>query len=221
MSSGEFLLWVRGPAFEIALVIFFAGIIWRLLEVLLLGRKPDYTEARPDMNPVAGGLRTAFMRSFTNKQALNKAFFTIILGYVFHIGFFIVLFLYAPHILFFESIVGFSWPALPSPVIDAVTVITLLALLAVLLHRLMNPLLRFLSTKQDYLVWFLTFFPILTGYLAYHHLLLSYQLMLAIHILSVQVLMIAFPFTKLMHAFTLFIARYYNGYMNARKGVKV
>jgi nitrate reductase gamma subunit len=48
---------------------------------------------------------------------------------------------------------------------------------------------------------------------------LTPQLLLVLHIGSVELLMVAFPFTKLMHAFTLFMARYYNGAMAGRKGV--
>ncbi|OUD13889.1 hypothetical protein [Thioflexithrix psekupsensis] len=220
MSNVDFLIWVRGTGFEIAFIIFAMGMLWRVLEIVLMGRKPDYSEPRPG-NPVLGGLTTVFTRTVSAKGTFDKALLTVVLGYVFHIGFFIILLLYIPHILFFESVLGFSWPGLPSPIVDAITVMTLLALLWVLIRRVTDPLLRFLSTPQDYLVWFLTFLPILTGYMAYHHLALPYITMLAIHLLSVQLLMIAFPFTKLMHAVTLFIARYYNGYMNARKGVKV
>jgi nitrate reductase gamma subunit len=37
----------------------------------------------------------------------------------------------------------------------------------------------------------------------------------------VELLMILFPFTKLMHAFTLFVSRWYTGSMAGEKGVKV
>ena len=60
----------------------------------------------------------------------------------------------------------------------------------------------------------------MTGYLAYHRLIHPYQLVLGLHILSVEVLMVAFPFTKLMHAFTFILARWYNGAMAGRRGVQ-
>jgi nitrate reductase gamma subunit len=55
--------------------------------------------------------------------------------------------------------------------------------------------------------------------MAIHHLLLPYTLMLAVHILSVELMLAALPFTKLSHAYTLFLARWYNGASSARKGV--
>ena len=69
------------------------------------------------------------------------------------------------------------------------------------------------------LAWALTFLPLLTGYLALHHLLLDYTWMLALHILSVEALMVLLPFTKLTHTVTVFFARWYNGEAFARKGV--
>ena len=77
-----------------------------------------------------------------------------------------------------------------------------------------------LSTNADYLTWLVTFLPILTGWLAYHRLVNPYPLVLGIHILSVELLMVVFPFTKLMHTFTLFISRWYNGAFAGRRGVE-
>ena len=50
-------------------------------------------------------------------------------------------------------------------------------------------------------------------------MMLPYTQMLAVHILSVELLLIVLPFTKLIHMFTLFLSRWYNGAMAGRKGV--
>jgi nitrate reductase gamma subunit len=104
-------------------------------------------------------------------------------------------------------------------VVDAATVIGMVALVVLLLHRLTDPVRRFLSTFQDYLIWAMAFLPLLTGYLAYHHIVEPYTTALALHILSVEILMVVFPFTKLMHTFTLFMGRWYNGAMAGHRGV--
>ena len=95
----------------------------------------------------------------------------------------------------------------------------IIALIVVLANRITDPVKRFLSTLEDYLTWTLTLLPLLTGYLAYHHLFLNYTLMLALHILTVELLLVALPFTKLFHTFSLFAARWYNGDISGRKGV--
>lgn len=135
--------------------------------------------------------------------------------------FLIALLFFMPHILLVEDAFGLSWPALPYFLVDAATVVALLALLLLLGHRISHPVRRFLSTFQDYLVWLLTFLPLLTGYFTYHRMLLPYTDMLAYHILSVELLLIAFPFTNLMHTFTLFSARWYNGATAGRRGVSL
>ncbi|MGB5475069.1 MAG: hypothetical protein WBQ78_16530 [Gammaproteobacteria bacterium] len=217
MSGTELLIWIRGPALQIATVIFLLGVVVRIFEILVLGRKANLAEARG--SAMAGGLRTVITRMFPDRGTLERSTFTVVAGYIFHIGIFITLFFFAPHILLFQQVLGVSWPSLPTQVIDATAVVTIIALLAVLVHRVAHRVIRFLSRFQDYLVWLVTFLPILTGYLAFHRIGLAPQHLIAIHIASVELLMVVFPFTKLMHAFTLFIARYYNGAMAGYKGV--
>ena len=94
-------------------------------------------------------------------------------------------------------------------------------LLVVLFDRIRSPVKRFLSTFGDYFAWAITFLPVLTGYLAVKHLLLPYTTMLAIHILSVELFLVMLPFTKLIHTFTVFVSRWYNGDISGRKGVAV
>jgi nitrate reductase gamma subunit len=217
-TATDFLLWVRGPCFDIALVIFIIGVIIRLLEVLVLGRKPDLAEARgTEMGP---GMRTLFLRTLPEAGSMKRSPFTVIGGYVWHIGFLLSLFLFVPHIELINSMTGVKWPGLPSNLIDAVAAVTIVTLLAMLFSRLNHPVKRFLSGPEDYLVWLVTFLPMLTGYLAFHRMIDPYPLVLGLHILSVEVLLVVFPFTKLMHAFTFIIARWYNGAMAGRRGVQ-
>jgi len=218
MTEIELLLWVRGPALQAATVIFLLGMVVRIAEILMLGRKKDLAEARG--SAVAGGLRTILTRTIPDRGTLQRSTFNVVAGYIFHIGFFVVLFFFAPHILLFQDVFGVSWSALPTPLIDATTVVTIIALLAVLVHRLRHPVMRFLSRFQDYLAWFVTILPLLTGYIAFHRFgVAPPPTLIAIHILSVELLMVVFPFTKLMHAFTLIMARYYSGAISGYRGV--
>jgi nitrate reductase gamma subunit len=218
MTDTEFLLWVRGPAFSAATFIMCAGLVIRFLEIFLLGRKADLAEARG--SAAAGGFRTLFRRSIPDAGSFQRSGFTMVSGYIFHIGLFMVIFLFVPHILVFETVSGLSWPGLPSNIIDATNVVTMIALLAVLIHRVKDPVMRMLSEFNDYLVWFVTFLPLLTGYLAFHRVALSAPMLIGLHILSVELLMVLFPFTKLSHAFTLWMARWYNGAIAGYKGVQ-
>lgn len=213
-----FLLWARGPAFDFALMVFVAGILVRLFEILLLGRAPRLAPARN--SELFAGLRTIVSRQLTDGGTFRKAPLTVILGYVWHIGLFAALLLFVPHIELLHASFGISWPGLPNPLVDAVTVVTIVALLALMVHRLNHPVLRHLSGFEDYLVWVLTLLPLVTGYLAYHRMIDPYPLALGLHLLSVELLLVLFPFTKLMHAVTVFFARWYNGAIAGCKGVQ-
>lgn len=127
---------------------------------------------------------------------------------------------YAPHILFVRWTLGVSWPALPAYLIDVVGLASIVTLVALLVNRVTDPVRRFLSRTGDYVAWTVTFLPLLTGYFAYHRLVTDYTTMLALHILSFELLLIMIPLTKLMHTFTFVVARWYNGAVAGRKGVK-
>lgn len=219
MNELEVLSWARGTGLKWALAVFLIGVVVRITEMWLLGRKPDLSEARA--SGVAGGWRTVFTRSLPTRGVMKSAALVFVGGYVFHAGFLIVLVLFVPHIDLFRALLGFGWPGLPSPVIALVAILSMAALVAVLIHRIIHPVRRFLSGFMDYFVWAVTFLPLLTGYLASHSPVMSYSGTLAAHILSVELLLVVFPFTKLMHAFTFLVSRWYNGAIAGRKGVAV
>ena len=214
----EFLVLVRGPLFDIAIVIFMVGVVLRLFEVLILGRKADLSE--PAGDEFKSGMRTVFRRFVPDKEKLQRSSVVTILGYLFHLGFFITLLLFVPHIELIHSTLGLRWPGLPTAMIDAAAVITMLSLVGLFVYRLNNRLLRFLTTFEDYFLLVVVFLTIFTGYLAFHRIVEPYPLALGLHLLSVELLLVIFPFTKLMHTFTAFLGRYYNGAMSGRRGVE-
>ena len=218
MSEIDFLNWVRGTGFQIAVGIFIAGIVIRFAEILLLGRKTNLAEAKG--SEMSGGLRTIMSRFVPEKDTFKRSSITIVAGYVFHIGLFVTIFLFAPHILMFKDVFGFGWPSVPTPIVDAFTVISIIALLALLVHRMRDNVLKFITTKEDYLVWMLTILPLITGYIAFHRIGMTAPTLLAIHILSVELLLVIFPFTKLMHTFTFVLSRWYNGAISGYRGVQ-
>ena len=219
MNELMFLTWVRSTGLNIAIGIFVLGVVWRLFEIYSLGRKPDLSA--PRHAPGASGLHTVFRRSLPPPGMLKRSPISYIGGYIFHVGLAVIVFLFAPHILLITNLTGLSWPGLPSQFVDLAAVVTMAAMVVVLVDRINKPVKRFLSTFEDWFTWTVTFLPVLTGWMAVQHLLLPYTLMLALHILSVELLLVVLPFTKLFHAFTLFGSRWYNGRVNGHKGVPV
>ena len=219
MNAGEFLFWVRGTGLSIAVGVFTFGMLVRLLEIFMLARKRNLAELRS--SGIGAGLRTMITRSIPpDMNSMRRSMVTVVAGYGFHIGLLVAIFLLAPHIQLFESLFGFGWPAISTPLVDLFAIIALVSLVVLLWHRLTHPVVRYLSTPEDYLVWAASFLPLLSGYLAYHHLWFPYEWLLIAHILSVEFMLILFPFTKLAHAFTLFIARWYTGVIAGERGVE-
>jgi nitrate reductase gamma subunit len=214
----ELLLFVKGPLFQAALAIFAVGILIRLVEIFALGRAHNYAEPRG--GELVPGLRTVYKRFNPDPGTFKSAPFDVVVGIIWHIGFIVALLLFIPHVELIKATFGIAWPALPNPVVDGVTAITLVGLVAALIHRITHPVKKFLSTPGDYLIWGVTFLPVLTGYLAYHRLINPYPLALSIHILSAELFLIVLPFSKLTHIFTAFVARWYNGATFGRKGVQ-
>lgn len=218
MSEVVFLQWVKGPLFSLAVMIFVIGVVLRFAEIFSLGRAKNL--AVPKGNPTLGGWREIGRHFKVDQGTFQQNKITVIAGYVFHIGLFIVMFLLAAHIALIKHSLGWSWPNLPTPVVDGAALLSMLALVILLIDRLTQPVKRFLSRRNDYFVWAATFLPLLTGYMAYHHFWLSPQWLLGLHILSVEFLLVLFPFSKLMHTFTLFLSRWYNGASMGLRGVK-
>jgi len=217
MNPLDLLTFARGSAMNWALMICIVGIMLRLFEIIGLGRKQDLSKPRT-VTP-GSGWRTVFTRSWPIAGMMKREPVTYLAGYVFHVGLLIVIFYYAPHIDFIRSMTGLNWRGLPSTLVDAVAVASIIALLVLLAHRLTNPVKRLLSSFGDYLAWGVTLLPLLTGYLAFHHQLFEYTLMLSLHLFSVELLLVLLPFTKLFHSFSVLLSRWYNGQMAARKGV--
>lgn len=217
MNHLDLLTFARGNALNLALMVFVAGVVLRLFEIFGLGRKADL--ARPRSDSLGNGWRTIVTRSLPIRSVMKREPVTYIAGFVFHIGLFFAMFFFAPHIEFFRSMTGLGWPSLPTALVDASVIAAIVALGVLLAHRLNNPVKRLLTGFGDYVAWSVTLLPLLTGYMAYHHLFVEYTLMLALHLFSVELLLVLLPFTKLFHTFSVFISRWYNGDIFGRKGV--
>lgn len=216
MTEADLLLWAKGPGFAIALFVFVAGLVLRLAEILLLGRKPDLAPAKGEA--LAAALRTIGHRFLPAPGMLRRSPVVHLGGWVFHLGLFVVVFLFTPHIVLVNAALGLSWPGLHHGLVHAVTLVTLGAMVAVLVARLFDPVKKLISDAEDYVVWTATFLPLFTGFLAVGRTGAAYDTLLGLHVLSVDLLLVLFPFTKLMHAVTWALARGYGGAIAGRKG---
>jgi len=218
MNPQELLYWVRGTGLQIAAAVFLFGMSYRMLHLALLGRKKNL--AAPRGSEWGPGLRTIWRRSFVLPELSARGKFTVIAGYAFHLGFLITLFFLSQHIDMLRAVLGFGWKALPRSIIDITAILAIAALIALLVHRVIDPVKRMLSGFEDYLTWALSFLPLLTGFMLLRGIGADYTHLLILHLLSVELLLIAVPFTKLAHMLSTFSARWYNGAFAGYKGVK-
>ncbi len=218
----DLLVFARGPALQVSLAIFVFGVTWRLLGILLLPWRQDHSLARPGAPlSIVAALQGNVRKLWPHNTFVKTTVFQFVNGYVMHIGLAIVVFLFAPHILFFKSLFGVTWPALPSNFIYAAGAITLFALIAGLLHRLTSPVLQLISRADDYISWLITLLPVATGLLTIIQVGARYETLLALHILSICLFLVWFPFGKLMHAFTFVLSRGATGVRFKHRGAQL
>ena len=215
----ELLEFARGPALQVAAYILVAGSIWRFVGILMLKEKVDHSEPRQRAG-LMSALKMIYTRSFTAYPFKRATLYPKMLAYVMHIGLFAVVFLFVPHIMFFKGFLGFDWPGLPNNIIYLLGVAAVVSGVALLVRRLTSPVLKLISNFDDYFSWFVTILPLITGLMIPVRMGLRYETILAIHILSVVLLMIWLPFGKLGHTFLVFITRGTTGMVFERRGAK-
>ena len=225
----DLLEFARGPALAFAWFVFVAGTLWRLLGVLRRPRLPDRSPARVGAPPPLLAAWRAIGRGMWPRQAFGQSVLLISLnGYVFHIGLALVFLGYAPHIAFVRRLTGLSWPALPDALMYLAAGATIVSLLLALWLRLTDPVRKMISNADDLITWTLTFLPIVTGMallsepsatiLARGHAV--YPGPLAVHLLTLELLLIWFPFGKLMHAILFAFSRGATGIRFSHRGVE-
>jgi nitrate reductase gamma subunit len=209
----------RGIGLQIAVLVMVGGLFWRVAGILLLRRRPQHALSRaPLLGRIQGAAAMIFTRSIPRKTFWPRIRVSVALSTVFHVGFLAVILGGAPHILVIHQITGLSWPNLPKGLVVVISGLTLAAMIALLIRRIVHPVMRLLSTIDDYLSWAVVFLPVLTGILLSGETIGSYETLLALHILSVELMMIWLPFGKLMHGVLVFASRGAMGFNFARKG---
>ncbi len=207
---------IDGPLWYFSLAVFVVGVLWKLGSIIFAKRKTDFSVARGSSVPSA--IRTVFTRFIPDRGIFSEIKFHVFAGYSFHLGLFALLFFAAPHVKFFdEHMLGFSWVTLPHWAFIVAAQFAFLGLILLWLHRIINPVSRLISTVGDHITTILTFIVMLTGCLA---LLESFSELRLLHRFSVELFLIIFPFSSLMHAFTFVPSRALTGAWFGRRGIK-
>ena len=209
-----FLEFVEGPLFYFAVIVFLAAGLWRLIGIRRIGRKPDLAPAK---GSATAGYFKGNLRHFLPRAIFaQRTWMHLSGGYAFHIGLFVLFFFAAPHIAFIEKFTGLSWPALPRWGFILAAEISFAGLIVLWVRRFSDPVMRLISDWDDHIGTWLTFLVMLTGCLALQE---AHDVLRAIHMLFVDIWLIYFPFSRLMHAFTVFMSLGATGASYGRKGM--
>ena len=215
------LEFARGPALQWSAIIFVAGMLWRTVALALMLRNKTLSKDRYPGTLNAHGWQTIFHRFTLQKYFARRVGFQYLMGWIWHIGFVITLFFFQVHIAFFQRLLGFGWPGLPNAVVLAVAALTTGILIILMVRRYVHPVLRYISSFDDYSSIIVTLLPFLTGFLAFTHApILPYETLFALHLLSICLLLVWMPFSKLFHVVTMFPSRYILGVKLWRRGSK-
>lgn len=219
--------WARGPMLYVSLTIFVLGVAWRLVALWRLPATPAVASPRTEFSR-ADALGAALTRMWPRKGMRYSATLVTLNPYVFHIGLVLVFFGYAPHIAFVRRLTGLGWPALPDAVMYIAAAATIVSLLMALLFRLTDPVLKKISRANDMVTWLVTMLPLVTGMAVMGEssasilarTIVVYRDPLAIHLFSLELLLVWFPFGKLMHAFLFLPGRMQLATFLGRRGVR-
>ena len=209
------LQFTRGPLFKAAFWFFVVGMLLRLVQALRSGWKHRVAVDKTGRVAGAGqsflsgllvlpfipGLKGAFQR----KPVIYLA------GGLFHLGLLTVILLSKTHMSAWKSMIGFGWPVLPSAAVSWLAAIGIVAMLALLINRLFDPVLRLISGPSEWLNWLLVFLPMITGFVLARKLWLPYEVSFSIHMLLVDILLIWIPLSRISHFAFYFFSRAIQG----------
>ena len=206
---------VDGILWDIALWVFAIGVVWRILSIFLVGWKRDYSEARA--SGIGGAIGANIRRFMPRAELRSRTTLHVIAGYLFHLGLFALLLFAAPHVLFIEAQTGFGWTAMPYWAFLVSAQVSFLGLMLLWIHRVMHPVTRLISNMDDHVASILTFIVMLTGCMA---LIETFTGLRVLHRFTVELWLIYFPFSRLMHTFMFIPSRAFTGAWFGRRGVK-
>jgi len=207
-SKMDFYELVRGPFAWVALIVFVAGCLFRVISMLISGKREPVlypsTSFKDAVRSILHGL-IPFGSTYMRRQPI---FTMVTIG--FHLCVIILpLFLLAHIVLWYESW-QILWWSLPDLLADLMAIWVILACIFFLARRWMVPEARQVTRRSDVLLLVIILLTFLTGFIS-HHQWGPYRPILILHVLAGEILLIAIPFSKLGHMLFFMFSRSYMG----------
>jgi nitrate reductase gamma subunit len=200
---------VTGPLVWIAFILFFGGILYRLIALLNLVRKKEvfifsYMSWKYSLRSILH-----WIIPFATVNWRGNPILTIV-TFAFHICLVVTPIFLLSHIVLWDEAFNIRWWALPDGVADIMTIIVIASCVYFLIRRLTAPEVKFVTSASDFVILAIVAAPFVTGFLAYHQWF-AYQWMMILHVLAGEIMLVAIPFTRLSHMFFSPLTRAYMG----------
>lgn len=209
LTSSLVYNFIRGPFVWVSFLIFIGGSIYKVLSMLSLAKRDrvvfPYISLKYSLRSIMHWIIPFASTNWRKRPGMT------ITTFLFHICLlFTPIFLIAHNALLKESWNFRLW-TIPETIADVMTMVVIVCSIIFLIRKLVAPEVRFVTFASDYALLALATAPFITGFLAYHQLLVNYELMAALHILAGELMLIAIPFTRLSHMLYFWFTRAYTG----------
>ena len=204
MSLETLLEFVRGPLFRLTFALMLLGLA-RVLLLDLWGIIEAYRRAGDRRLPWTLIVSRTLGWLFPVRRLLRIRPIYSTWAVLLHVGLLAVPIFVSQHVRLWEREIGFRWVALPRAWAETLTIITIIAGLAIFLGRIGSRQARAISRKQDYLWPLVLIVPFVTGFVCANLQVGArlYQASMLVHILSGELIFVLLPFTKIAHCILL------------------
>ncbi len=188
---------VAGPLAWAAFILFFGGILFRLIQMLVLVNKTEkfifsYMSLKYSLRSIGHWLVPFATVNWRRQPVLT------VVTFVFHICLFVTPLLLLSHAVMWDEAWSLTWWSLPDAVADVMTVLVMAGCLYFLVRRLTQPEVQFVTDWTDYMLLLIVAAPFVTGFLAYHQWV-GVQWMAILHMVCGEIMLAVIPFTRLSH----------------------
>lgn len=200
---------VRGPLVWIAFIIFFIGSAYKIYRMILMVKKEKmvlpYLSLRYSLRSILHWVIPFGSLNWRRHPVITTVTF------LFHFCLvFTPIFLLSHNLLWYESW-GITWWSLPENIADIMTLIVIFSCIFFFVRRITASEVRFVTYPSDFVILAIAFLPFLTGFLAYHQLILPHKTMVILHIIFGAVMLMAVPFSRIIHMIFGWFTRAYTG----------
>jgi nitrate reductase gamma subunit len=209
LQSMELYNFAKGPMVWLAFLVFIGGAVFRLYTLLsrVRGAKAifPYVSLKYSLRSILH-----WVIPFASTNMRNHPWMTLI-TFSFHISLFVTPVFLLAHIMLWQEAWKISWWSLSETAADLMTITVILCCAFFAIRRAVAPEVRFVTFASDYILLATAAAPFITGFLAFHQLFFDYKVMLNLHILCGEVMLMAIPFTRLVHMLFFWLTRAYTG----------